>query len=279
MQRRNGVEGTPSGASIAGRVAVVTGAGGGIGRELVAELARQDMAGIVAMDLHEGALAALQDEVDVGETRLITLTGDVTDPADVEAMVREAEGRLGAVDLVCSNAGYMVEGGPEVPVDEWQRSWEVNVLAHVHAVRATLPAMLERGRGAYLNTLSAAGCLTAPNSAPYTATKHAALGFAEWLAITYGNQGVSVCAVCPEAVDTSMLHASLANQSGGIRAVADAGGIVSPREVAQAGVGALISGQFLAATHPRTISNVKRKWDDVDRWIGGMASLLDTRDE
>lgn len=265
----------PAGGSpLARQVAVVTGAGQGIGRALVEQLVHEDVAAVVAFDRDGEALAALHAAVDGSRTRVDTRVGDVRERGRIERLVSDVEDRFGRIDVFCSNAGVMADGGVDTPDAEWQRSWEINVLAHVRAARAVLPGMVARSSGALVHTLSAAGFLSAPESAPYTVTKHAALGFAEWLAINVAHHGVTVCAVCPEAVDTKMLRDSLAQSSGSIQRIARAGGVVSPGEVAAAAIRSVKDGRFLVATHPHTVRHAQKKWADVDAWIRAMGSLV-----
>ena len=129
---------------------------------------------------------------------------DVADRSAIEELVAEVESAGGPIDLFVSNAGIFMEGGPEVAIEDWQKIWDINLMAHVHAAQAVLPSMLKRGQGYLLNTCSAAGLLSQIGSAPYTVTKHAAVAFAEWISITYGNRGIKVSALCPQAVRTSM---------------------------------------------------------------------------
>lgn len=263
-----------AGSPLAGQVAVVTGAGRGIGRALVEQLVGEGVRAVVAFDRDGEALTALEEATSATGTRVDRYVGDVREPAEIERLVRRVEDRFGRIDIFCSNAGVMTEGGVDTPDALWQRSWDVNVMAHVHAARAVLPAMVTRSSGALVHTLSAAGFLSAPDSAPYTVTKHAALGFAEWLAINFARHGITVCAVCPEAVDTKMLHDSLAHSSGSIQQIARDGGVVSPHEVAAAAIRAVKDGRFLVSTHPHTMRHAQRKWADVDSWIRAMGSLV-----
>ena len=119
-------------------------------------------------------------------------------------LVERAEATYGPIDLFCANAGIGLGAGPETPDDAWERIWKINTMAHVYAARALLPGWLARGEGYFLATASAAGLLTQIGSAPYAVTKHAAVAFAEWLAVTYGDQGVRVSCLCPQGVRTGM---------------------------------------------------------------------------
>jgi NAD(P)-dependent dehydrogenase (short-subunit alcohol dehydrogenase family) len=253
---------------------VVTGGAHGIGRALVDELVREQARGVVVFDRDVSGLAPLRESSRTAGTAIVACQGDVAVPDDLARMVRVAEAEFGRVDILCSNAGVMVEGGVDVPDQDWRRSWDVNVMAHVRAVRSVLPGMLSRGEGVVLSVLSAAAFLTAPDAAPYTVTKHAALGFAEWLAINYAHCGIQVCAVCPEAVDTQMLRTSLAGGAAGVQKIAAPGQVISPAEVASSAIGALKNGDFLVTTHPRTLRHAQRKWADVDQWVGAMSAFL-----
>ena len=196
---------------------------------------------------------------------------DVACESDIQALTDEVLKRYGQIDLFCSNAGVGVEGDCCAPDRDWLRSWEVNVLAHVYAARAVLPAMLARGQGYLLQTVSAAGLLTMLGSAPYSVTKHAALGLAEWLNITYGDRGIQVSALCPLGVKTHMLER--AEFGGGTFLLEDA---IEPEEVAEAVVQGLDTGQFLITPHPKVLEYLRRKTSDYDRWLAGMRRLQST---
>ncbi|MGH3249577.1 MAG: SDR family oxidoreductase [Trebonia sp.] len=261
----------PAGASpLAGKVAVVTGGAHGIGRALVDELVREQAQGVVVFDRDVSSL----DCPPAPGPRVIACEGDAREPDDLARMVVAAEAEFGRVDILCSNAGVMAEGGVDAPDADWERSWDVNVMAHVRAARSVLPGMLSRGDGMFLSVLSAASFLTAPDAAPYTVTKHAALGFAEWLAINYAHRGIRVCAVCPEAVDTQMLRASLAGGAAGVQRIAAQGEVLSAAEVASSAIRSLKNGDFLVTPHPRTLRRAQRKWADVDRWIRAMNAFV-----
>jgi NAD(P)-dependent dehydrogenase (short-subunit alcohol dehydrogenase family) len=259
---------------LAGKVAVVTGGAHGIGRALVDELVREQARAVVVFDRDVSGVASPSESPRTPGTAIVACQGDVAAPDDLARMVRTAEAEFGRVDILCSNAGVMIEGGIDVPDQDWRRSWDVNVMAHVRAVRSVLPGMLARREGVVLSVLSAAAFLTAPDAAPYTVTKHAALGFAEWLAINYAHCGIRVCAVCPEAVDTQMLRESIAGGAAGVQKIAAQGQVLSPAEVASAAIQALKNGDFLVTTHPRTLRHAQRKWADVDQWIRAMNAFM-----
>ena len=193
---------------------------------------------------------------------------NVASESDVQMLVDETLKKHGQIDLFCSNAGLGVEGDYCAPDRDWLRSWEVNVMAHVFAARAVLPSMLARREGYLLQTVSAAGLLTMLGSAPYSVTKHAALGLAEWLNITYGDQGIKVSAVCPLGVKTRMLER--AEFGGGTFLLEDA---IEPDEVAAAVIHGLAAEHFLITPHAKVREYVRRKADDYERWLGGMRRL------
>jgi NAD(P)-dependent dehydrogenase (short-subunit alcohol dehydrogenase family) len=186
--------------------------------------------------------------------------------ADVVQLVARTTERYGPADLFCSNAGIGVDGGADVSDSDWQRIWQINVMAHVYAARAVLPAMLERGQGYLLQTVSAAGLLSQIGSAPYSVTKHAALAFAEWLAITHGDAGIKVSCLCPQGVRTNMLEK--ARGGAFLRE-----GALDPEQVAEHVMKGLAEEQFLILPHPEVADYFRRKADDYDRWIRGMRRL------
>lgn len=192
---------------------------------------------------------------------------DVTHEAEIAALIDQVETDAGPIDLFCSNAGVFVIGGAEQPDDEWKRIIDVNVMAHVWTARHLVPRMIDRGGGYLLTTASAAGLLSQIGSAPYSVTKHAALAFAEWLAITYGDQGLVVSALCPQAVATNMT----ADIEGG--GVAGVNGMLTPDDVAEVVVEGLRGEQFLILPHPEVSEYFRRKAGDYDRWIAGMRRL------
>lgn len=251
-----------------GKVVVVTGAANGIGRALARRFAAEGARAVVAVDVDaDGASAVAAELGDVGHA----LTADVSVEADVVHVVDRTDELLGPIDLFCSNAGIGgAPGGVDVPNDAWQRIWDVNVMAHVYAARAVLPSMLARGEGYLLHTASAAGLLTNIGNAPYSVTKHAVVGLAEWLSITYGDQGIKVSCLCPQGVRTNMLLGAAGDTAG---AVVLAQGAIEPEAVAGAVVDGLAAERFLILPHPEVAEYVRRKADDHDRWIAGMRRL------
>jgi NAD(P)-dependent dehydrogenase (short-subunit alcohol dehydrogenase family) len=241
----------------------VTGGASGIGRALCRRFAAESARGVVVSDI-DGA-GAREVAAEIGG---IAVKTDVGNEADIIALVRQATDVFGQIDLFCSNAGIGIDGGPEVPDSEWQRIWHVNYMAHVYAARAVLPAMLARGHGYLLQTVSAAGLLSQIGSAPYSVTKHAALALAEWLSITYGDRGIKVSALCPQGVRTKMLEQ--AEFGGGTFLVA---GAIEPEKVANDVVEALDRETFLILPHPEVAEYMRRKAADYDRWLRGMRRL------
>ena len=185
------------------------------------------------------------------------------------ALVKFVEGKYGAIDLFCSNAGIMVKGGVEVVDDDWTRIWEVNVRAHIYAARAVLPGMIARGGGYLLQTASAAGLLTQIGSAPYAVTKHAAVGLAEWLAVTHYEQGIRVSVLCPQGVRTKMLEGAADTGVGAL--LRDTA--LEPEQVADAVVKGLAEEKFLILPHPEVAEYFLRKATDYERWLRGMRRL------
>jgi len=244
-------------------IIIVTGGGNGIGRALCRRFAAEGARAVVVADIDEAAAAAVAAEIGGSAIR-----ADVSREEEVQRLVARALEQHGAVDLVCSNAGIAVDGGEETPIAEWQRCWDVNVMAHVFAARAALPSMLERGRGYLLQTVSAAGLLTHPQSATYAVTKHASLAFAEWLSITYGDRGIGVSALCPQGVRTGMLQRASAGGRGFLLDSA-----LEPEQVAGEVVKGLADERFLILPHPEVAEYFRRKATDYDRWLRGMRRL------
>jgi NAD(P)-dependent dehydrogenase (short-subunit alcohol dehydrogenase family) len=250
-----------------GKVIVVTGGANGIGRALCRRFAAEQPHGVVVVDRDGEGVQAVAAEL--GEVAL-GLTADVSVEADIVNVVEQTEQRFGPIDLFCSNAGIGGGGGIEAPDEVWHSIWEINVLAHVFAARAVLPSMLARGEGYLLNTASAAGLLTNIGNAPYTATKHAAVGLAEWLSITYGDRGIKVSCLCPQGVRTNMLLGSPGDPS---TEVVLAQGAIEPEQLADSVVEGLRAESFLILPHPEVSEYVRRKAEDPDRWLAGMRRL------
>jgi len=245
------------------KVAIVTGGASGIGKASARAMARLG-AKVAVVDIDAAgaqAVAAQTDGLGVG--------CDVSREADVNAMVREVEQQLGPVDVLFNNAGIATGADPlTTSPDVWQRQWEVNVMAHVYAVRAVLPAMLERRSGYLLHTASMAGILTTHGNLTYATTKHAVVGLAEWLSITYHDKGIRVSCLAPLGVRTPMLGDTDSPFVSGA-----AGPVKEPEEVAQQVVEAMAEERFLILTDPIAQTWMDRKHEDLERWLSGMRRL------
>lgn len=227
---------------------IVTGGASGIGRALCARFQAENPRAVISADLTDGI--------------------DVANESHVQALVENAERQYGRVDLFCSNAGILIEGGVEVSDEDWDRILATNLKAHIYAARAVLPGMIARASGYLLQTVSAAGLLTQIGSAPYAVTKHASLALAEWLSITHYDQGIRVSALCPQGVRTAMLGAP----EGGIGAKLLETAL-TPEQVADAVVEGLQAERFLILPHPEVAEYFRRKASDYDRWLRGMRRL------
>jgi NAD(P)-dependent dehydrogenase (short-subunit alcohol dehydrogenase family) len=243
------------------RIVVVTGAASGIGRALARRFAQEGAKLVVCSDRNGDGVRAVAEEVGG-----IAFETDVSKEADIKHMIDTVEAERGPIDLFCSNAGIGIGGGAEAPDEAWQRIWDINVMAHVWAARHMVPLMAARGEGYLLNTASAAGLLSQIGSAPYAVTKHAAVGLAEWLAITHGDKGIRVSVLAPQAVRTAM---TAGNPDG----VASVDGMIEPEAVAEACVRAIEAEDFLILPHPEVLEYMRRKATDYNRWIAGMRKL------
>lgn len=252
---------------LTGKIAVVTGAAQGIGRALCEALHAAGAKHVVAVDLkREGA-----EET----ARLVNGTAmecDVSSQDQIEALIDRVEAEIGPIDLFCSNAGILTgldktfENIAFASTEEWDRAWAVNVMAHVHAARHLVPKMIARGGGYFMHTASAAGLLNQVGSAVYGVTKHAAVGFAEALALGHKDDNIRVTVLCPQGVDTEMVRGSGENP-------ATADGILSTQEVAEKTLQAIREEKFLVLPHELVSKYMQNKVNDYDRWIGGMAKL------
>ncbi len=273
------------------RVAVVTGGASGIGRALCLALAEHGAAAVVVSDSDGPGAARVAAEITAGGRAAMAVTADVASEPDVRALARRAEQEFGRIDLFFSNAGIIVAGGIEVPDEAWSRIWAINVQSHVYAARAILPGMLARGGGYLVVTASAAGLLTQLGSAPYAVTKHAAVALAEWLSITYGDSGIGVSCLCPQAVSTNLGATSLrevgglvppAPETGAVPSAAGNGsvsrqasvdGVRTPDEVAASVLAGVADERFLILPHPEVATYELRRATDRDRWLSGMRRM------
>lgn len=250
-----------------GKHVVVTGGGGGIGKALCQAFAQAGARIVVVADINEEAARDVAGSVGGTGARC-----DVSREDELQRLIETAEERHGPIDLFCSNAGIaagfttdysnVAAAGDEV----WNRAWQINVMAHVHAARHLVPRMRSRGGGYFLNTISAAGLLSQIGSAVYATTKHAAVGFAETLAFTHREDGIRVSILCPQGVDTPMLHGLPSGPQ-------SRDGVLTAEAVAEAAVDGVAQERFHILPHPEVQKYIRGKAEDVDRWLRGMARL------
>lgn len=244
------------------KVVIVTGAASGIGLALAGRFRDEGAVCVAMCDVDETGIRSAAEQI--GGMPYVC---DVTDPVQVSDVVGKVERQFGRVDLYCANAGILEKGGVDLPDSVWRRSMDVNLMSHVYAARACLPGMIAKGCGYFLNTVSAAGLLSQIGAVTYTVSKHAAIGFAEWLAISHGHQGIRVTVLCPQAVNTPMLGDM---QDGG---VAGLDGVLTPEQIADCAVAAIREERFLALPHPKVLNYFRKKAGDYGRWLKGMRRL------
>ena len=257
--------------NLTGSAAVVTGGGNGIGRALARKLAGAG-ARVAVNDLDPGAAKAVAEEIGGW-----AVPGDVSAGEGVRSLIAEARSQLGDIEVYCSNAGVAAEAAEaaeDSPDAAWQHSWDVNVMAHVRAARELIPGWLTRDGGRFVVTASAAGLLTMLGAAPYSVTKHAAVGYAEWLAATYGHRGLRVHCICPQGVRTSMLAGS--GRAGDVVLQQAA---IEPAAVAEALWDGMATGRFLILPHPEVAGFYALRAGDTDKWLRGMNRLQQRIDE
>ena len=243
------------------KIIVVTGAASGIGRAMCLRFAQEAPKKIICVDLNGPGAEETAQEING-----LAFAVNVGKEHEIAAMIDTVEAEVGPIDLFCSNAGISLAGGVECSNDDWQRIWDINVMSHVWAARHLVPRMTARGGGYLLNTSSAAGLLNQIGSAPYGVTKHAAVGLAEWLAMTHGDDGIKVSVLCPQAVRTEMTR-------GHEDHVAAIDGMMEPEPVAEACVQTIRNETFLVLPHPEVLQYMRNKTDNYDKWIGGMRKL------
>ena len=254
--------------NVRGSGAVVTGGGSGIGRALARKLAAAG-ARVMVNDLDPGAAAAV-----AAETGGWAAPADVSTEEGVRDVIAAAREHVGEIEIYCSNAGVAAGTGEDSTEEMWQRSWDVNVMAHVRASRELIPGWLARGSGCLVVTASAAGLLTMLGTAPYSVTKHAAVGYAEWLAATYGHRGLRVHCLCPQGVRTGMLAAS--GHAGDVVLQQAA---IEPEAAADAVWDGMSDGRFLILPHPEVAGYYALRAGDTDKWLHGMNRLQQRIDQ
>lgn len=250
--------------TIADKIAIVTGAASGIGAALAGALVAAGARGVMLAD--RDAAGAIAAAAALGPAAR-GMGCDVTRDSDLEQLLAATQAAWGPVDLYFSNAGILGKpAGIEADDALWQAMWDVHAMAHIRAARRVLPAMVARGGGYFMVTASAAGLLNIIESAPYAASKHAAVGIAEWLRITYGDQGIVVSCLCPQGVATAMTAAGEAVSAG-------LDGMLTPDKVAATVLAAVGDGRFLILPHPEVTRYQQSKAQDPDRWLAAMQKL------
>jgi len=248
---------------VAGKIAVITGAASGIGAALARRFSHEGAQSIAVADVQTDALEKLSKEIGA-----MPVTCDVTDETQVIDLITQVEKECGEIDIYCSNAGIALSGGEHARDTEWSLNWNIHVMAHVYAARQLTPKMTKRGNGYFVITASAAGLLTHINSATYSVTKHAAVAFAEYLAINHGPSGVKVSVLCPQAVRTAMT-------AGNENSVASVDGMMEPDELTDTVIDAMDNEDFLILPHPQVLDYMQRKSGNYDRWLRGMQRLAE----
>jgi NAD(P)-dependent dehydrogenase (short-subunit alcohol dehydrogenase family) len=248
---------------VADRVVVVTGGARGIGRALARKFAAAGAEIVVVADIDADEAWTVAREIGGMAMRC-----DVSNETDVIQLVEKVHIAKGRIDILCSNAGIAVGGGPEAANSEWQRIWDVNVMAHVYFARHVLPAMLARKEGYIVGTVSAAGLLNHMFASPYGVTKAAALSFFEWLSIAHGEEGIRVSCLCPLGVKTDMLAMERRRGLDFLTSTA-----LEPDQVADSVLQGIRDESFLILPHPEVAEFFGRKASDYDRWLNGMRRL------
>ena len=248
---------------VEGKIVVITGSGYGIGKGLAERFVAEGAKAVVISDVNEELMTSVAETLGMP-----AIACNVADPAALTNLIDQTEREVGPIDLFCSNAAYGFDGpvqrktgnqaGLDTPEEAWDRSWQINVMAHIRAAQQLVPLMLERGGGYFLNTVSAAGLITATSGAAYTVTKHADIGWAEWLALNYSDKGIGVSCLCPTAIATKP------GQFDGNETI---GLVQTPAEVAQYVVDGLDKEQFLILPNPAVGGSFRKKATDYDAWI------------
>ncbi len=249
--------------TVSGKIVVITGAARGIGHALAVRFVQEKAKHVVVSDIDRDALA--QVSASIGASPYVA---DVSVEDQVSGLIADTEARWGPIDLFCSNAGISHPGGPEVSNEALEHVFDVNYRSHLYAARSLVPKMTARGRGYLLHTASAAGLLTQIGSLAYAVTKHAAVALAEWLSVTYGEQGLKVSVLCPQGVRTRLLLGEDGDRNNFLTP-----GAIEPSAVADAVIEGLSEERFLILPHPEVAEYMRRKASDYDRWLRGMRRL------
>jgi NAD(P)-dependent dehydrogenase (short-subunit alcohol dehydrogenase family) len=258
---------------LAGKVTVVTGGAGGIGSALAHRFAAEGAAGVVVADRDIAGATRVAEEIEAAHPGVsLAVACDVSDDQSNGMLIEAAQATFGPIDLFFANAGIGLGTDLDTSDADWDLAFAVNTKAHYYAARRLVPGWVARGDGYFCSTASAAGLLTQIGSAPYAVTKHAAVAFAEWLAVTYGGHGVKVSCLCPMGVNTNMLKGGDL-ESTGASVVRAAGAVVEPEYVAEVCVDAIREERFLILPHPEVLTFFQRKTSDYDRWLNGMRRL------
>ena len=244
---------------IENKVVVVTGGSGGIGQALAKRFVHEKAKVVIVLDISF-------DNFDSEGNKLISKVSDVTDEKELTRIIDKINDEFGLIDIFCSNAGILSLGNEQTSNEVWNKNWNLHVMSHVFAAKKLIPEMLKRGSGYFVNTSSAAGLLSHIDSVTYSTTKHAAIGFAEWIAITYGKQGIGVSILCPQAVETAMTL-------GREKEVSALDGMMKPEEVALDVIKAIKEETFLISPHDQVLGYFQNKANNYSRWIGGMQKL------
>ena len=251
---------------IEGKVVIITGGASGIGKAVGKLMVNKGADKVFLADQNENLLNETAEEIGA-----IPIVCDVSNEESVIALVNEVILQTNVIDIFMSNAGIYVEGDENTLNQEWMRNWSIHVMAHVYAARAVLPGMIKRESGYLINTSSAAGLLTHIDSATYSTTKHAAIGFAEYLSINYGSKGIKVSVLCPQAVKTAM---TLGRED----SVASVDGMLEPDFLAEVVLQSVYDEEFLILPHPEVLTYMQRKTSDYERWLGGMRRFKQRRE-
>ena len=247
---------------ITNKVIVVTGGAGGIGLAIAKEFIKEGPKIVILVDISF-------KNFNFKDEKILCEQCDVTNESSIQNLIDKINLDFGLIDIFCSNAGILSLGSEQTSNEDWSKNWNLHVMSHVFAAKKLLPDMLRRGSGYFVNTASAAGLLSHIDSITYSTTKHAAIGLAEWLAITYGKEGIGVSILCPQAVETAMTK-------GREKEVSALDGMMKPEDVAIDVINAIKDEVFLISPHDEVVGYFQNKANNYSRWIGGMQKLRQT---